>query len=31
MEFGVPREIRDLEQRVGLTPAGVVELDKGRP
>ena len=23
MEFGVPREIRDLEKRVGLTPAGV--------
>ena len=29
MEFGVPREIRDLEKRVGLTPAGVVELIKG--
>ena len=28
MEFGVPREIRDLEKRVGLTPAGVVELTK---
>ena len=28
MEFGVPREIRDLEKRVGLTPAGVVELVK---
>ena len=28
MEFGVPREIRDLEKRVGLTPAGVVSLTK---
>jgi alanine dehydrogenase len=26
MEFGVPKEIRDLEKRVGLTPAGVVAL-----
>ncbi len=26
MEFGVPREIRDLETRVGLTPAGVHSL-----
>ncbi len=26
MEFGVPREVRDLEQRVGLTPAGVFAL-----
>ncbi|PID86220.1 MAG: hypothetical protein CSB13_04075 [Chloroflexi bacterium] len=26
MEFGVPREIRDLEMRVGLTPAGVLAL-----
>lgn len=26
MEFGVPREIRDLEMRVGLTPAGVLTL-----
>lgn len=26
MEFGVPREIRDLERRVGLTPAGVTAL-----
>jgi alanine dehydrogenase len=26
MEFGVPREIRDLEKRVGLTPAGVLSL-----
>jgi alanine dehydrogenase len=26
MEFGVPKEIRDLETRVGLTPAGVVAL-----
>lgn len=26
MEFGVPKEIRDLEGRVGLTPAGVTAL-----
>jgi alanine dehydrogenase len=26
MEFGVPREVRVLEQRVGLTPAGVAAL-----
>ncbi len=26
MEFGVPKEVRDLETRVGLTPAGVVSL-----
>ncbi len=26
MNFGVPREIRDLERRVGLTPAGVRTL-----
>jgi alanine dehydrogenase len=26
MEYGVPREIRDLEMRVGLTPAGVLAL-----
>ena len=26
MEFGVPKEVRDLEKRVGLTPAGVVAL-----
>lgn len=26
MEFGVPKEVRDLEKRVGLTPAGVVSL-----
>lgn len=26
MEFGVPKEIRDLERRVGLTPAGVTAL-----
>lgn len=26
MEFGVPKEVRDLEQRVGLTPAGVTAL-----
>lgn len=26
MEFGVPKEVRDLETRVGLTPAGVVDL-----
>ncbi len=26
MEFGVPREIRDLEMRVGLTPPGVLAL-----
>ncbi len=26
MDYGVPREVRDLEQRVGLTPAGVFAL-----
>ena len=26
MEFGVPAEVRDLEHRVGLTPAGVLAL-----
>src|SRR5512142_2467513 len=26
MDFGVPREVRELEQRVGLTPAGVFAL-----
>lgn len=26
MEFGIPKEIRDLESRVGLTPAGVASL-----
>lgn len=26
MEFGIPKEIRDLESRVGLTPAGVSSL-----
>jgi len=26
MEFGVPKEVRDLEMRVGLTPAGVLAL-----
>ena len=26
MEFGIPREVRDLEMRVGLTPAGVSAL-----
>ena len=26
MEYGVPKEIRDLEMRVGLTPAGVQAL-----
>ena len=25
-EYGVPREVRDLEMRVGLTPAGVLAL-----
>jgi len=28
MEFGVPKEVRDLEMRVGLTPAGVLALVK---
>ncbi len=28
MEFGVPKEVRDLEMRVGLTPAGVLSLTK---
>ena len=26
MEFGVPKEIRDLETRVALTPSGVLSL-----
>lgn len=26
MEFGIPKETRDLERRVGLTPAGVLTL-----
>jgi alanine dehydrogenase len=26
MEFGIPKEVRDLEMRVGLTPAGVSAL-----
>lgn len=26
MEFGVPKEVRELEMRVGLTPAGVLAL-----
>ncbi len=26
MEFGIPREVRDLEMRVGLTPAGALTL-----
>lgn len=26
MEFGVPKEVRDLEMRVGLTPAGASAL-----
>jgi alanine dehydrogenase len=26
MEFGVPKEIRDLDKRVGLTPAGALAL-----
>jgi alanine dehydrogenase len=26
MEFGVPKEVRDLEMRVGMTPAGVMAL-----
>ena len=28
MEFGVPREVRDRERRVGLTPAGVLSLTR---
>lgn len=28
MEFGIPREVRDLESRVGLTTAGVLALTK---
>lgn len=28
MEFGVPREVRDLEMRVGLAPSGVLSLTK---
>jgi alanine dehydrogenase len=26
MEFGVPKEVRDLEMSVGLTPVGVLVL-----
>lgn len=26
MDFGIPKEVRDMEKRVGLTPAGVVAL-----
>jgi alanine dehydrogenase len=29
MEFGVPKEVRVLERRVGLTPAGVAALTAG--
>lgn len=28
MDFGVPKEVRDLEKRVGLTPAGVLALSQ---
>ncbi|RMG94651.1 MAG: alanine dehydrogenase [Chloroflexi bacterium] len=28
MEFGIPREVRDLERRVGLTPSGVLALTR---
>jgi alanine dehydrogenase len=28
MEFGVPREVRDLEMRVGLAPSGILSLVK---
>lgn len=28
MEFGIPKEVRDLEARVGLTPAGVSTLTR---
>jgi alanine dehydrogenase len=28
MEFGIPKEVRDLESRVGLTPAGVSSLTR---
>jgi alanine dehydrogenase len=28
MEFGIPKEVRDLEMRVGLTPAGVLALTR---
>lgn len=28
MDFGVPREVRDLESRVGLSPAGVFTLTR---
>lgn len=30
MEYSVPREVRDLEMRVGLTPAGVLALTQAR-
>jgi alanine dehydrogenase len=26
MEFGIPKEVRDVQMRVGLTPAGVLAL-----
>lgn len=29
MEFGIPKEVRDMEQRVALTPAGVLALTAG--
>ncbi|MFN2221364.1 MAG: alanine dehydrogenase [Candidatus Promineifilaceae bacterium] len=28
MEFGIPKEVRDLEMRVGLTPPGVLSLSE---
>lgn len=28
MDFGIPKEVRDLESRVGLTPAGVSSLTR---
>ena len=31
MIIGVPKEIKDNEARVGITPAGVKALYRGRP
>lgn len=28
MKIGIPKEIKDNENRVGMTPAGVAELKK---
>lgn len=28
MKIGIPKEIKNNENRVGMTPAGVAELDR---